>query len=233
MKTKNVTKDRAQQWTMALVTCSNRHKLRVKGSPVGSEKLPCPGALCVHLTPLAAQTPRRKSRNLICAFFTEQSSVELWRSSLKIYTSRTLENKDPLSLSPLLLPPFMQKPPRLISVPGKLTSGKHTRCEGGMVWMEGRALYAWVMGTQARRLRELKVHSTCGQNALMQINTCDWSIKTEDFLYFQVTPSKSPVYNFLCRWHSKDKSVTAAARNSTANHYFIHQDLSYFTWYVL
>lgn len=92
------------------------------------------------------------------------------------------------------------------------------RCEGGSVWRERRALYAWVMGTQARSLREIKVHSTCGQNALMQINTCDWSIRAENFLYFQVTLSKSPVYNSW--WHSKYKSVTAGSRNSMANHLF-------------
>lgn len=67
--------------------------------------------LSVSTSPHWLHRLQKKIRKLHLCFFTEHSSVELWRSSLKFYTSRTLENTDPLSLSPLLLPPFMQKPP--------------------------------------------------------------------------------------------------------------------------
>lgn len=54
---------------MALVTCSNRHQLRVKGSPVGSEKLLWPGALSVHLTPLAAQITEENQETSFVLFY--------------------------------------------------------------------------------------------------------------------------------------------------------------------
>lgn len=94
-------------------------------------------------------------------------------------------------------------------------------------WHANGEQFGWkATCTRARSLREQNVHTSHDQNAVVQINACDWNSRTEHFLFLQAMLSRSLLYNSW--WHSEQKSETAGSGNFKVKHCFLYHDLSYF-----